>query len=233
MTVQAKNLLYLVNLFNGLSTEDTNTIGDQCEWLRIDKNADVIGQKQDSTDVYFVVEGRMAAKGYSEEGKEVTYAEISRGEVFGEFSAIDQAPRSATIQAIEESYIARMSASAFRKLIMDFPLVGLNLAELLVQKNRQLTNRMFEFSTMAVSERICAELLRMMEANEASMATGEIENAPSHYEIATRLSTHREAVSKEMASLSRRGIIESGRKTIKILDPDRLRSLTHHDFKNR
>ncbi|MFD0916089.1 Crp/Fnr family transcriptional regulator [Pseudahrensia aquimaris] len=231
MTVQAKNLLYLIGLFKGLSAQETNMIGDQCEWMRIDKNADVIGQKQDSTDVYFVIEGRVAAKGYSEEGKEVTYAEIPQGNVFGEFSAIDRAPRSATIQAIEESYLARMSADAFRKLIVDFPQIGLNLAELLVQKNRQLTNRMFEFSTMAVSQRICAELLRMMDASEHARTTGEIVPAPSHYEIATRLSTHREAVSKEMASLARRGIIESGRKTIKILDAEKLRGLTHYDFR--
>lgn len=230
MAAQATNLLHLVGLFDGLAVEDTNAIGEQCDWHRVERGADVIGQKQQSTDVYFILEGRVAAKGYSSEGKEVTYAEIQRGEVFGEFSAIDQAVRSATIQAIEESYLARMTSTAFRGLILQYPQVGLNLAELLVTKNRQLTNRMFEFSTMAVSQRICAELLRMWVAC-GSPPDGKIEPAPSHYEIATRLSTHREAVSKEMASLARQGIIESGRKSITILDVKKLRGLTQYDFK--
>ena len=229
MATQATNLLYLVELFSGLDIEQTNAIGDQCEWIRVDKNSEVISQKTQSNDVYFVVEGRVAAKGYSIEGKEVTYAEISRGEIFGEFSAIDEAPRSASIQAIEESYLARMSSAEFRKLIIDYPEVGLKLAELLVRKNRELTNRMFEFSTMAVSQRICAELLRMAAASGSE--DNLIEPAPSHYEIATRLSTHREAVSKELAALSKNGVVDSGRKSIRILDVVKLQQMTSYDFK--
>ena len=229
MTTQANNLLYLVELFTDLSVEQTNEIGNMCDWTRVKKGAEVISQKNQSNDVYFVVEGRVAAKGYSVEGKEVTYAEIARGEIFGEFSAIDEAPRSASIEALEESYLARMSPADFRSLITTYPPVALKLAELLVGKNRYLTNRMFEFSTMAVSQRICAELLRM--ADQSNEEDNLISPAPSHYDIATRLSTHREAVSKEIASLSRAGIVESGRKFIKILDVARLREMTSFDFK--
>ena len=58
-----------------------------------------------------------------------------------------------------------------------------------------------------------------------------IEPAPSHYEIATRLSTHREAVSKELAALSKDGVVDSGRKSIRILDLARLQQMTSYDFK--
>ena len=231
MTEPARNLLHLVHLFDGLDTAQTNEIGDRCEWMRVDKNASVISQKQTSSDVYFVVEGRVAAKGYSHEGKEVTYGEFERGDLFGEFSAIDGQARSASIEALEESYIARMRSADFRQLILDYPVVGLRLAELLVAKNRGLTNRMFEFSTMAVSQRICAELLRMLEASPTGATEGTIDNAPSHYAIATRLSTHREAVSKELANLGKLNIVESGRRTIRILDVDRLAQMTSYDFR--
>ena len=230
MDAQTTNLLHTIELFSALPPEQTNAIGDLCEWIRVEKGATIIDQKTKSTDVYFIAEGRVAAKGYSHEGKEVTYAEIGAGQVFGEFSAIDQQQRSSAIEAVEDAYLAKLSSNAFRQILLDYPLLGLRLCELLVAKNRSLTNRMFEYSTMAVSQRICAELLRMMHASDNDQSPGLIQPSPSHYEIATRLSTHREAVSKEIASLTRKGILESGRKFIHILDPARLRELTSYDF---
>jgi CRP/FNR family cyclic AMP-dependent transcriptional regulator len=224
----AKNLLYLVDLLSGLDVGQLNEIGDACEWLRVARGKEVISQKQQTTDVYFIVEGRVAAKGYSVDGKEVTYAEIPAGHVFGEFSAIDRKPRSAAIEAIEDSYLARMDSDQFRRLVVDYPTIGLKLAELLVLKNRNLTDRMFEYSTMAVHQRVCTELLRMVEENDTGDAAL-IEPAPSHYQIATRLSTHREAVSKELSRLSRLGVVDSGRKKIRVLDVDRLRKLAQSD----
>ncbi|MEM6460945.1 MAG: Crp/Fnr family transcriptional regulator [Pseudomonadota bacterium] len=224
----AKNLLHLVDLLCDLEVEQLNEIGETCEWLRISRGKEVISQKQQTTDVYFIVEGRVAAKGYSIDGKEVTYAEIPAGHVFGEFSAIDRQPRSAAIEAVDDSYLARMDAKQFRRLVVDYPTIGLKLAEMLVRKNRNLTARMFEYSTMAVHQRICTELLRMVEQNNA-VDSALIEPAPSHYEIATRLSTHREAVSKELARLSRLGVVDSGRKKIRILDLKRLRQLAQAD----
>lgn len=227
-----RNLLYLVSLFDGMDADVVHDIGSRCDWMRVDKGAEIIPQKHNSTDVYFVVEGRVAAKGYSLDGKEVTYAEIGAGELFGEFSAIDKQPRSASIQALEESYLARMTSDQLRALMQLHPSLAIRICELLVAKNRSLTNRMFEYSTMAVSQRICAELLRMMEDAEMGDGAVTIKPAPSHYEIATRLSTHREAVSKELGRLGRKGIIKSGRKTIEILQPDRLRQMTSFDFKD-
>ena len=146
----AKNLLYLVDLLSDLEVEQLNDIGETCEWLRVARGKEVISQKQHTTDIYLIVEGRVAAKGYSVDGKEVTYAEIAAGNIFGEFSAIDRKPRSAAIEALEDSYLARMDADQFRRLIVDYPGIGLKLAELLVRKNRRMTERMFEYSTMVV-----------------------------------------------------------------------------------
>ncbi|WP_169054148.1 Crp/Fnr family transcriptional regulator [Nitratireductor sp. XY-223] len=220
----ARNLLYLVDLLADLDIGQLNEIGETCEWIRVSKGQEVISQNQLTTDVYFIVEGSVAAKGYSVDGKEVTYAEISAGQVFGEFSAIDERPRSAAVEALEDSYLARMDSTQFRALIADYPVIGLKLAELLVRKNRSLTDRMFEYSTMAVHQRICTELLRMVDSSDAE-DKHLIEPAPSHYQIATKLSTHREAVSKELARLSKLGIVNSGRRKIEVLDVERLRQL--------
>ncbi len=227
---ETRNSIQLINLFSELDSNQINEIGNKCVWKRYFKGVEVLGQSENSTDIFFVVEGRVLAKKYSADGKEVAYTEMTKGGLFGEFSAIDLNPRSASIETLEKSYIARMKASEFRKLIITYPVLGLKLAEHLVEKNRDLTARVFEYSTMAVNHRICAELLRLIDAESCDNNEYTILPAPSHYQIATKLSTHREAVSRELSHLSSLGILEAGRQKIKILDISRLRKLTEVEF---
>ena len=46
--------------------------------------------------------------------------------------------------------------------------------------------------------------------------------APTHAELANRIGTHREAVTRELGVLSERGIIRYGRRSLMILDLARL-----------
>ncbi len=220
------NLLHMVDLFSQLEPEQVDNASKKCNWHRYKTGVEIVTQMDQSTDIFFVAEGRVSAKGYSREGKEVNYAEIASGEIFGEFSALDGKPRSASIETLEESYIGQMSAKEFRSILSAYPSVGLKLSELLVQKNRHLTGRMFEFSTLSVRNRICAELLRMIDYDKVLDDGCWIDPAPSHYQIATRLSTHREAVTRELSDLAVHGILEIGRKKIKVIDISHLRAIT-------
>jgi CRP-like cAMP-binding protein len=224
--MQRENLLHLIDILSDLDIAQLNAIGRKCHWQRHPKGVEIISEREKSTDIFFIVEGRVAAKGYSPEGKEVTYTELERGEVFGEFSAIDQKPRSAAIETLEESMVGRMSSEDFRDLVMNVPPVGLHLAELLVKKNRFLSNRIYEFSTLAVRQRVCSELLRRATERNEGDKEFSISPAPTHYQLATMIGTHREAVSRELSALSAKGIVEVGRKKITILDLQRLRQMT-------
>ena len=64
------------------------------------------------------------------------------------------------------------------------------------------------FSTLAVSNRIQAELLRLASLAPRAGKSARIAPAPTHTDIASRVSTHREAVTRELNRLSRAGLIE-------------------------
>ena len=191
-----------------------------CHWKEYRRGEVVVQEGEPSTDLYLIETGLVAAKGFSVDGREVIYNEIGPGHVFGEFSAVDGHPRSATVEALENSRIGRLSSAAFREALKTYPALALALIEDLVRKNRMLTLRVFEYGTMLVRERILAELVRLAVPSDETFV---IDPAPSHHELAARLGTHREAVSKELAKLSRSGIITTGRRRIVILDMPRLR----------
>ncbi len=83
MVEGAQNLLHVVEIFKDLDAEKTNAIGQRCNWIRLPKGKLILSEHEPSTDVFLIVEGRVAAKSYSDQGKEITYTELARGELFG------------------------------------------------------------------------------------------------------------------------------------------------------
>ena len=65
--------------------------------------------------------GRVSAKTFSGAGKEITFAELTSGDVFGELSALDGQPRSSFVVTVEESLLASLSAQAFNAFLDKHP----------------------------------------------------------------------------------------------------------------
>ncbi len=219
-----------IQFFRDLEDGDLERIGRRCRWNQFEKDRQVIGQSDPTTDVFFILDGSVRAKSYSGTGREVSFTDIAAGDLFGEFSAIDGQPRASSVITLAACRIARMSRDDFRQTLLDFPVVALHLIEHLVAKSRSLSDRVFEFSTLPVHNRVQAELLRLAgdgpDADKvADDATVVIDPAPTHYEIATRISTHREAVTRELNHLVSLGLIRQKRGRIEILDLARLRAL--------
>jgi CRP/FNR family transcriptional regulator, cyclic AMP receptor protein len=92
---------------------------------------------------------------------------------------------------------------------------------------RALTTRVYEFSTLAVNNRIQAELLRLANLAPQGSNAARIAPAPTHGDIASRVSSHREAVTRELNRLSRIGVIERRGGTLLVKDLDRLAKMVH------
>lgn len=170
-----------------------------------------LGSSSDA--VYVVVEGRVQVTLYSLAGREVILRSLDEGAIFGELAAIDGQPRSATIVALSDCTLASIDAVAFRQAVTATPEAALWLARRLTAQVRDLTERVFELNALKVSSRLHCELLRL------SGAGGAIEPAPTHADLAARIGTHREAVTREIGDLAARGILLQERRRITILDP--------------
>ena len=92
---------------------------------------------------------------------------------------------------------------------------------------RRLSQRVFEFSTLAVQNRIHAELLRLVGRPDQRHREGILSPAPSLADIAERISTHREAVSRELSRLTTMGLIRREKGDLVIHDVAKLRELVN------
>jgi CRP-like cAMP-binding protein len=217
--------LGVVSIFSGLSDHELAAVAKRCRWRQFTREQQIVHAEDDTDDVYFIAAGTVRAEVYSSSGRAVTFRDLGPGEVFGELSAIDHKPRSANVVALNDVTIASVSANEFWHLIREYPPIAEAALHRLAALVRSLSDRVVEFSTLAVRNRIHAELLRLGRDHMTTENSASIVPSPTHAEIANRISTHREAVSRELSDLGRSGIVERCEGGLLIPDIKRLAQL--------
>ena len=214
-----------IEILRDLGEADLEVIAKECSWRRFEQEQQVVGYKDDTHEVSFLVEGRLRAISYSLGGKEVAFRDIHVGEVFGELAAIDGGPRSTNVVAIEDCLLASLSAEAFWHLLRRHPEVSAAVMRRLTALVRSLTERVFEFSTLAVKNRIHVEILRLSRDSMIDDKTAKIDPVPTHADLASRLSTHREAVTRELSELASAGLLIRQERSLPVTDVHRLEEM--------
>jgi CRP-like cAMP-binding protein len=216
-----------VAFFSGLNDSAFTALGTLCHRRSYEAGALIIGHLDQTFDVLFLLSGRARVNIYSLDGQRVSFREITPGAIFGELSAIDGQPRSASVEAVEKSTVVQMPQKVFLDALRDYPEFMTAVMRHLTQQIRRLTDRVFEFSTLAVRNRVHAELLRIAATHETGNEAYLIPQ-PTHQEIASRISTHREAVTREFARLEERGLIAKQGRSLHIRSIAELRRLVEH-----
>ena len=216
-----------IAIFAALPADALERIQNCCTWRHYESGEPIVEYLDDSDDVFFIAAGEVRVTLYSSSGRIVNLRDLCAGELFGEYPAIDGGPRSASVEARTRCTVASMPAAAFQELLATEPKVAQALLPQLVTKICALTTRVYEFSTLAVKNRIQAELLRLANLTPREGKSARIVPAPTHVEIASRVSTHREAVTRELNRLCRIGIAERQGSALLVKDLERLAEMVH------
>ena len=205
-----------------MSASALEELAKRCRWRRFDAGQRVISREARDQDVYLIVSGRVRVTSFSAAGRQVTYRDIPAGDWFGDFAAIDGLARSADIVALEDTLVAAMDAAEFRRLLHEHPTVGDRMLRRLVASVRELTERVFDLSTLGVQNRVHAELLRLAREAGITANAARIDPAPKHTDIASQVSTYREQVTRELSAMAKQGLIERAGGALLIPDVARL-----------
>ena len=186
----------------------------------------IMQAEETGTDVCFLLSGLARVAVFTEAGREVSMFTLERGDGFGEFSAIDGQPRSASIEALTDCVAARLSAEQFRRILASSPEVSGAFLRLLVSKLRDMTAKVSDFSAHTADERIRGEILRIAQAAAQGRDGFVIDMPPTQTEIAARVFTNRETVAREMGRMRRKGLIDRIGRRIKVVSLERLARYT-------
>lgn len=215
--------------FQGLSDEAYDRIADAIHFREYKKGAEIVPYKDTSNDVYFILEGRVQVTIFSFSGKEISYQDLAPGQMFGELSAIDDLPRVAHVIALEPTSVCVMSKQDFWRALNEHPQFAVAVLKRLVSLVRFLCDRVYQYGALDVKDRIRAEILRLARETAPDANTAMVPNMPTHAEIASRVSTHREAVTRELNELSKLGLVEQDKRMLTVPDMDKLAELLPED----
>ena len=200
-----------IALFRSLERAERETFERRCHWRHAHPKEWLLEQNEVGSDIFFLSTGVVRVLITPSPDREVILGDIEAGGYFGEMSAIDGQPRSAGILAITDATIARMPATVFKEIIHKHPDVAWQLLQQLVTRIRTLDQRVNEFSSMHVKNRIWAELLRRSRPDPADPRRALVSPPPVHSDIAARVSTRREMVARELKALERAGLLSKRR----------------------
>lgn len=225
--VPAPSILGLqrVGFLAGMSDAYLETLAGQCTWRRFKAGQQVISKDSNDRDVYIVIAGSVRVTAFSASGRQVTYNDIGAGNWFGDFAAIDGLSRSADVVAHEDTLTASIPPAVFRRVLAEHAPACEAVMLRLVRSVRDLTERLFDLSTLGLQNRVHAEILRLARAAGVERNRAVIAPSPKHVDIANRISANREQVTRELSALRRRGLIESTRDALLVPDVARLQNL--------
>jgi CRP-like cAMP-binding protein len=190
--------------------------------VRVRKGHIVLDHGSDGGDVYCVIEGEFDVVIMSPVGREVYLRKIVAGALFGEYAALDCGPRSATVVAASDASLAAIGRADFVQCLKMSPAAAVWVAHELANQIRELTERLFELSALNVRSRLHCELMRLSIVAGVTANRAVIDPAPTHAELANRIGTHREAVTREMNELAHMNIVAQKGRHLEIVNVERL-----------
>ena len=214
--------LRLVALFEGLPPARLDALAQTCRWRTLPAGRMLVQRAKRESDVHFVIDGELRVTVFAVNGRQLTFREVGAGGHFGELAAIDGEPRSADVLTLRPSVVASLGADDFRRLLVEEQTVADRVMQGLCRLVREISERVIDLSTLGVQNRVHAELLRL--ARDAGCADNHsrLSPAPTHAEMASRISTNREQVTRELNALQQRGLVVKDGKALVLTDVKQL-----------
>jgi len=119
---QLIEFLRTVPFLQSLPEECILNLASQCEATRIQSGEVLLQQGEVGDCLYVVQSGRLIVIKQMDGGAEEVIADIGRGELIGELALFTQATRAATVIAIRDSVLWKLSKEAFEAFIQQYPI---------------------------------------------------------------------------------------------------------------
>jgi|YNPNPStandDraft_1061719.scaffolds.fasta_scaffold00506_26 CRP-like cAMP-binding protein len=176
----------------------------------------IFSEGDDADGFYLVLSGRVKVFKLSAEGKEQILHILGPGEPLGEVAVFAGKCFPAHAEAMEESRLAFFPRDSFVDLIARNPSLAMNMLAVLSQRLRKFTALVEDLSLKEVPGRLAAYLLYLSERQGEST---ELLLDISKGQLASLLGTIPETLSRILARMSKRGLIQGeGTRRIRILD---------------
>ncbi|WP_158882263.1 Crp/Fnr family transcriptional regulator [Amycolatopsis anabasis] len=174
-------------------------------------------QGDQTRNVHVVRSGHVRVLATGPDAREVVIAVRTPGDVIGELAALDNSPRSATLQALTPVDVLTVPGARFARLCQAEPRLSWVLLAVIANRLRDADRQWLEFGGGSVLRRVAALLLELAVRHGKPTGVGvEIATPATQDELAATVATSRESLARVLRELRARGLITTGRRRVTI-----------------
>jgi CRP/FNR family transcriptional regulator len=205
--------LQTFEFLRGLDKETLSRLAQNSTWKVYAPDAVVFWEGDTESNLYYLQYGSLKVLKSSPDGRKQVLRFISAGEMFNEVGVLANRANPATAVALEESGIWLLPRQALEELILAHPQTALQIIENMADKIIGLVTLAADLSLKTVEARYAKLLLDQAEGDVI-----ERQRSTNLTEMASHLGTVPDVLSRVIRELTKAGLIEMDKHSIRILD---------------
>lgn len=153
-SVQKIQLLKNLPFFNQLNGHDLTVLASVLKEVSLISGEVFIDQDDTKNlDAYIIVEGGAKIYRVNEDGEIINLAILGPGQIVGEMTLLDQSPRSAYVETIQDSKLLVLSRDQLLKILKEHPNATVGLLKTLATRLRVTNERLEDLVSKNLKER--------------------------------------------------------------------------------
>lgn len=216
-TSKVLNILINIPYFSEIPASDLEIIAQKATEVNCETDEAIFIEGDPSLGVYIVESGWFKIIKLSPNGREQVINVIGPGEAFNAFSIFSDVSNQATAVALETSTTWLIRKEEMVKMLDTYPKLAQAVIKILSKRIQHLVTLVEDLSLRSVESRLARLLLE-----NASDERVHRKQWATQTEMAARLGTVTEVLSRTLRKLTEDGLIRVSRHQIQILDPKEL-----------
>jgi CRP/FNR family transcriptional regulator, dissimilatory nitrate respiration regulator len=208
-----------------LNREELSALAEIIHCRKVSKGTVVFFEGDPAEGFFILLRGAVRIYKSSPDGREYTLHHVKPGQMFAEAAIFRGTGYPANCTATEDSEVAFVPGEAFIRMVSASPNIALKIIGSLSAWLRDFTRQVEDLSLKEVPARLAGFLLAQAEAQKADSLTLDT----SKTDLATRLGTVPETLSRNLKRLKEIGAIDVSGKRIVLLDRERLKGVAGGD----
>jgi CRP/FNR family cyclic AMP-dependent transcriptional regulator len=219
--VEEQELKEEISLFEALAGFDEEDLDELCRLGRCHDypRGNVIHYRGDAADaVHMVVRGKVKIVMTSEDGRGVAIDLLRAGDIFGLVAAVSGGTHPAHAITATEARLVKFRSEAFLEWAKSHDVLPDLVFRQLSERVRQAYNRIAEHALLGVKERLLYTLLEIAEHEGEPADEGDdiVFTRPTHRELAQRIGSSREVVTRVLKELLESELLEAEGRVIRV-----------------
>ncbi len=206
--------LQTFEFLGGLDQETLTSLAQSAVWEVFARDAVVFWEGDTETNLYYLQYGLLKVIKTSPDGRQQVLRFLEAGEIFNEIGVFAKRANPATAIALEESGIWLIPRQALEQVLLAHPHTALRIMESMADRFTGLVALTADLSLRTVEARFAKLILEQADGDMI-----ERRRWTNQTELAARLGTVPDVLSRIIRELTKAGLIEMDKQHIRILDP--------------